>query len=81
MSWAIGVDKYGREVGYGIETTCEHESCETTIDKGLSFRCGGVTNLRDDFGCGHFFCGAHLFINLKDQLCSKCFDIEMEKTP
>lgn len=76
MSWAYGVDKNGREVGYGVEATCDHPDCKEEIDRGLSYRCGGVENLHDDYGCANFFCDAHMRFGNKDQLCFACYKEE-----
>jgi hypothetical protein len=61
MGWATGVNQKGRDVGYGVEATCDLEGCEEQIDRGLAFVCGGMHD-GGDFGCGGYFCGKHLFI-------------------
>lgn len=76
MGWAHGIDKNGREVGYGVVDTCHHPECKREVDRGLGCRCGGVSNLHDDYGCGDFFCGKHLFFGKEDQLCPACFKAE-----
>lgn len=59
MGWAIGFVG-GRDVGYGVPCTCEYPTCKAIIDRGLSFACGGFPG-QDEFGCGGFFCGKHMF--------------------
>lgn len=73
MGWAHGREN-GRDVGYGVPDICNLEGCEQKIDRGLSFRCGGVTNLHDDYGCGNFFCGAHMSYGSQNQLCETCVE-------
>jgi hypothetical protein len=76
MSWAYGVDKDGREIGYSVKDICNAEGCEVEINRGISYRCGGVHNLRDDYGCGNFFCGNHMYFGSKDHLCEKCIETD-----
>lgn len=78
MSWAYGKDDSGREIGYSVPDVCNEVSCDRKIDRGLGYRCGGVTNLHTGFGCGNFFCGNHLHLWCPDQLCPKCY-AEFEK--
>jgi hypothetical protein len=75
MGWAHCGTFEGREIGYGIEATCDFEGCETEIDRGLSYVCG-TTHGGDD-GCGGYFCGDHLVTMDHEepiawQLCPKC---------
>ena len=78
MSWSNGEDENGKEVGYGVSDVCNHDKCEKNIDRGLSYRCGGIKGLHEDYGCGNFFCGDHLHLWCPDQLCGECYD-EFEK--
>jgi hypothetical protein len=77
MSWAHGFielrDGTKMQVGYGIGAICERDGCGAVIDRGLSYRCGGCDF---DAGCGHYFCGAHLYwVEAPgDQLCFGCMD-------
>ncbi len=59
MGWAFGVNSKGRDIGYGVIATCDQEQCETQIDRGLSYVCGGFHD-GDTYGCGDYFCSAHL---------------------
>jgi hypothetical protein len=72
MRWAHGVID-GREVGYGVDAVCDRPDCSTKIDRGVDFRCGGPYS---DYGCGGYFCYAHLFTSLDDdegeQYCGLC---------
>jgi hypothetical protein len=72
MGWSHGVNSDGREVGYGVEATCDHEGCEAKIDRGLAYCCGAMhTGMRDEDrpGCGGYFCPNHLTLG---QLCDSC---------
>ena len=69
MGWAnCGQDSQGRFIGYAHETTCDHPECDTKIDRGLSYACGGmhgevgVSNGQGgDFcpTCEGYFCEKH----------------------
>jgi hypothetical protein len=60
MGWMYGVDRDGKEIGYGVEDVCNHPECDEEIDRGLDYRCGGMESLSDpEAGCGGFFCGKH----------------------
>jgi len=59
MGWSVGFDsKWGRDIGYGVPATCDHPVCETKIDRGLAYVCGGQP-FGGEEGCGLYFCGAH----------------------
>ena len=59
MGWAnCGEDDLGRQIGYAHEATCDAQGCETKIDRGLSYVCGGMHG-GDGFGCGRYFCQEH----------------------
>lgn len=63
MGWAHGVVD-GREVGYGVESTCDAQGCEEGIDRGLAYRCGGARNLmQGEPGCGAYVCAGHNFLD------------------
>ncbi len=67
MGWGYGIEN-GREIGYTVLADCDEPGCSTRIDRGLGYRCGGARNLREDHGCGNFFCADHRFADL----CKKC---------
>lgn len=77
MGWAhCGFDDEGREIGYAVEATCDRPGCDTVIDRGLGHVCGGMHG-GDEFSCGRYFCGNHLWTaNLPNgecrQLCREC---------
>jgi hypothetical protein len=75
MSWAVGFDSnWGRDIGYGVPATCDHPGCGASIDRGLSYVCGGEPYGGDD-GCGLYFCSVHLWMPVDgpaDQLCERC---------
>ena len=71
MGWAYGIDKNGREVGYGVDAKCDEPNCPTIIDRGLAYRCGSI---HTDEGCGLHFCANHLFLGRQNWLCRRCFD-------
>jgi len=60
MGWARGTVR-GREVGYGVRAKCDWHGCKTKIDRGLAYRCGGLSgiSLDEGIGCGGYFCGEH----------------------
>ena len=76
MGWSYAVLEDGREVGYGVEATCEHPGCEAQIDRGLAYACGGLDAVigRSEIGCGHHFCYEHLFLGGPAQMCPACSD-------
>ena len=60
MGWGYcGKDRYGRDIGYSVEATCDKSGCTAKIDRGLSFCCGGMHG-EDDIGCAKYFCTGHL---------------------
>ncbi len=62
MGWAnCGEDSKGRPIGYAHEATCDEPGCDATIDRGLSYACGGMHGDDDPEGsCEGYFCSAHL---------------------
>jgi hypothetical protein len=59
MGWSIGYDEiWSRDVGYGVPAICDHPECNTAIDRGLSYVCGGEP-FGGENGCGLFFCPEH----------------------
>lgn len=71
MGWSYGHNAAGREVGYGIEATCDKPGCGASIDRGLAFVCGDMHD-GGEHGCGAYFCSSHLLITRKGQLCEDC---------
>lgn len=59
------------EAGYGVETVCERDGCEEQIDRGLAHLCGEVPG-GDEYGCGGYFCGEHLYMTLDGVLGDRC---------
>lgn len=52
MGWAIGYDaQWQRDIGYGVTAYCDHPRCNKTIDRGLSYVCGGEP-YGGERGCG-----------------------------
>jgi Uri superfamily endonuclease len=83
MGWAYGTNPDGKEVGYSVPDVCNQPGCDEAIDRGLSYVCGSMHG-GDDFGCGDYFCSAHLFYVRVDksttvQLCRACADLYDEK--
>lgn len=62
MGWAYCGQVDGREVGYGIEATCDKRGCDTVIDRGLGCICGKMHHSfwSDEPGCGRYFCAEHV---------------------
>lgn len=76
MGWSIGFDKnWNRDIGYGVPAYCDAPGCMKEIDRGLSFVCGGEP-YGGEYGCGLYFCLAHLWMpsGRRDcsQLCRRC---------
>lgn len=56
MGWSIGYDEHWqRDVGYGVPSVCDFPGCARSIDRGLSYICGGEV-YGGEHGCGLFFC-------------------------
>ena len=80
MGWARGMNSRGEEIGYGVPGICAKPDCDTEIDKGLSYCCGGLGGVEGYFGCGGYFCPSHLFYTCRtrpdvassSQLCDEC---------
>ena len=85
MGWGHIKLPDGREVGYCVDSTCEHPGCTEKIDRGLAFVCGGMHE-GGEHGCGHYFCQKHLGLAIgaddqyiAGQLCDKCCkDVEQK---
>lgn len=74
MSWShCGEDSQGRPIGYAHSATCDHADCETVIDRGLSYACGGMHG-QDEVSCEKYFCGEHLTyaVDSDDHLYNVC---------
>lgn len=72
MGWAVGYDEHWkRDIGYGVPAWCDHPDCNEVIDRGLSYVCGGQP-YGGEFGCGLYFCGKHLYLDVGPQLCERC---------
>ncbi len=59
MGWATGTNAEGRDIGYGIQATCDRPGCDTEIDRGIYFACGDMHD-GGDHGCGKYFCDGHM---------------------
>ena len=60
MGWAVGFDEnWKRDIGYGVPAYCDRPGCNTEINRGLSYVCGGEPYGGDN-GCGLYFCSKHL---------------------
>ena len=64
----------GRWAGYGVPAVCDWPDCTVEIDRGLGYKCehghsdeegDGSDPEFDDFGCGLYFCTAHLYDTAK----------------
>lgn len=69
-------DYNGKLCGYMVADVCNEDGCDTSIDRGLAYACGGYPGEHDDF-CDGYFCAEHLFFpdpDLTDssQLCRRC---------
>lgn len=78
MGWCVGWDgTWQRDIGYGVPAVCDHPECEESIDRGLSYVCGGQPYGGAD-GCCLYFCGNHLGPR---HLCERCQISEPSFTP
>lgn len=62
------------QAGYSVETVCEEDGCTEQIDRGLGYLCGKTPG-GDEYGCGGYYCGQHLYIGPNDDtgdLCERC---------
>ncbi|GAA2199897.1 hypothetical protein [Streptomyces bangladeshensis] len=63
------------EAGYDVAAVCEEEGCEEKIDRGLYYLCGNTPG-GDEYGCGGYFCGKHLYLGsgapVPEGLCARC---------
>jgi histidinol phosphatase-like PHP family hydrolase len=59
MGWAYGQNADGRDIGYGVEATCDQDGCNAEIDRGLDYVCGSMHD-GGEFGCGKYFCHEHM---------------------
>jgi hypothetical protein len=73
MGWAYGTNAQGREIGYGVEATCDKDGCDDQIDRGVDYVCGDMHD-GGKYGCGRYFCGDHLLFTDAGQLCEECAD-------
>lgn len=71
MGYAHYVLPDGREAGYAVEDICNEPDCAEQIDRGLGYLCGQHP-CGDEYGCGGYFCGRHLFVGAPCQLCARC---------
>ena len=76
MGYAHYVLADGREAGYGVETVCDKAGCGEKIDRGLAYLCGDRPG-GDEYGCGGYFCGRHLYTGpdgSRGGHCERCRD-------
>ncbi len=59
------------EAGYLVDDVCNEEGCEEKIDRGLDYLCGQFPG-GDEYGCGGYFCGAHLFFSSEEGVPQRC---------
>jgi hypothetical protein len=76
MGYASYILPDGREAGYAVDATCDEAGCAAEIDRGLAYLCGNTPG-GDEYGCGDYFCGAHLHFQWAEgvpSLCQRCSD-------
>ncbi len=83
MGWAFGENNNGREIGYGVEATCDWPDCDETIDRGVGNCCGGVdgtgnAGMDGERYCGDFFCEKHMSFGVCLKCIRKCPDCKGE---
>ncbi|WP_019357994.1 hypothetical protein [Streptomyces sp. AA1529] len=62
------------DAGYDVEAMCEEPGCEEAIDRGLAHLCGSTPG-GDEYGCGGYYCGQHLYVGPVagvEGLCKRC---------
>ncbi|MCD9144359.1 hypothetical protein [Streptomyces albireticuli] len=62
--------------GYSVVAVCDESGCAEQIDRGLACLCGTHPG-GDEYGCGGYFCGQHLFIGPNadtGDLCARCLE-------
>lgn len=62
---------HNRFTGYGVPCQCEHPDCKAKIHRGLACVCGNEPG-GGEHGCGLYFCGKHLYVSARGQLCERC---------
>lgn len=66
MGWGSGTNLAGREVGYLVDAVCDLPECDTKIDRGLAYCCGGMHDGMEhggaQYACGGYFCSEHLYL-------------------
>lgn len=78
MGWAnCGEDSKGRPIGYAHSATCDIDGCEASIDRGLSYACGGMHG-EDVYSCEGYACDQHLTTVETPEgeclsICSSCY--------
>lgn len=45
---------------YLFEAICDHPGCNTPVDRGLAYACGGMHG-EDEYSCEGYFCDDHLY--------------------
>ena len=60
MGWAFGENNNGRQIGYGVEGTCDWPDCEEEIDLGVGNCCGGLDGTSNAGMDGESYCGDFL---------------------
>lgn len=74
MGWAsCGEDGQGRPIGYAHVAVCDEPGCDTRIDRGLAYACGGMHG-DDVYHCEKYFCAEHLVVCPKagEFVCQSC---------
>lgn len=60
------------QAGYGVEAICDKPACTVKVWRGLDALCGEQPG-GDEYGCGGYFCGAHIYGAPEGQLGQRCF--------
>lgn len=59
------------QAGYGVMAICEESECDERIDRGIAYLCGERPG-GDEYGCGGYFCGRHLYMAPEGQDGERC---------
>jgi hypothetical protein len=83
VGYAFGHNNNGREIGYGVEATCDWPGCEEAIDRSIGNCCGGIDGIGNagmdgEAYCGDFFCEKHMSFDVCLKCVRKCPDCKGE---
>lgn len=85
MGWSnCGTDSKGRPIGYSHDAVCDHDGCNSVINRGLAYACGGMHG-QNGVDCEGYYCHKHLRTFVEHHghdytVCDKCLaDMQADK--